>query len=297
MNGTTLERPDVAAYLEALRSRLSDLPAEERDDLVADVEASLLESGEPPRLSPQEFAAELREAAGLHAAAPAEARGPSVRERLAASEWIGRFRSLACEVAPMWWLARAYVAGAVISLLVGFGWPVGTGVHRDAASVGGTLAVLLLALTLSVWLGLRSRRHSRTARIVIALDVALALALVPIAVHSISMVRPQTIFEPVAQAVPGLVVDGVPIRNVYPHDREGQLLLDVFLYDEFSRPIQVLSGPEDTSRRVLFGTDGTPYYNSFPIRYFEPGTNEVARPRLAPPIAFPRIQTPELPAK
>ena len=65
MNGTTLERPDVAAYLDAVRSRLADLPAEERDDLVADVEASLLESGEPPTLSPEEFATELREAAGL----------------------------------------------------------------------------------------------------------------------------------------------------------------------------------------------------------------------------------------
>ena len=70
MNGTTLERPDVAAYLDAVRSRLADLPTEERDDLVADVEASLLESGEPPLLSPEEFAAELRDAAGLSPEAP-----------------------------------------------------------------------------------------------------------------------------------------------------------------------------------------------------------------------------------
>ncbi|MEO5576349.1 MAG: hypothetical protein ABIR67_04420 [Gaiellaceae bacterium] len=65
MNGTTLEQPDVAVYLDAVRAKLADLPAEERDDLVADVGASLLESGQPPALSPQEFAAELREAAGL----------------------------------------------------------------------------------------------------------------------------------------------------------------------------------------------------------------------------------------
>lgn len=297
MNATTLERPDVRAYLDAVRAQLADLPADERDDLVTDLEASVIETGEPPALSPQDFASELREAAGLHAPAPERRAVPSVRERLAASERVAAISSRARELAPMWWLVRAYVAAAAFSLAVGFEWPVGTGVHRDAVTAAGTLAALLAALVVSVWLGLRSRRHRGTARASIALDVVLALALVPIAVHSISMVRPQTIFEPVEQTVPGLAVDGVPIRNVYPYDRDGRLLLDVLLYDEFSRPIQVLSGPEDSSRRILFASNGTPIYNSFPIRYFEPGTNEVARPRLAPPIQVPEIKTPELPAK
>ena len=296
MNATTLERPDVRAYLDAVRSELADLPADERDDLVADLEASVMETGEPPALPPHEFASELREAAGLHPPVAERRAVPTLRERLAASARLASLRAHARELAPMWWLVRAYVAAAGVSLVIGFGWPVGTGVHRDAATTLGTLAVLLAALALSVWLGLRGRRDSRTARAALGLDVVLALALVPIAVHSISMLRPQTIFEPVPQAQPGLAVDGVPIRNVYPYDREGRLLLDVLLYDELSRPIQVLSGPEDTSRRILFAADGTPVYNSFPIRYFEPGTNEVARPRLAPPIRVPEIETPPLPA-
>jgi hypothetical protein len=297
VNTTTLERPDVRAYLDAVRSCLADLPAEERDDLVADLEASLIETGEAPALPPQEFASELREAAGLHAPAGAERPGPTLHERLAASERLAMIRTHAGELAPMWWLVRAYVAAAGFSLAVGFGWPVGTGVHRDAATAVGTLGVLLAALAVSVWLGLRSRRRPRTARAAIAVDVVLALALVPIAVHSISILRPQTIFESVGQPVQGLALDGVPIRNVYPYDRDGRLLLDVLLYDEFSRPIQVLSAPEDTSRRILFAADGTPVYNSFPVRYFEPGTNVVARPRLAPPVQIPEIETPELPAK
>lgn len=68
--------------------------------------------------------------------------------------------------------------------------------------------------------------------------------------------------------------------------------------DQSGRPIDVLSGPEDTSRRVLAAGNGTQIFNSFPIRYFEPGTTEVAQPGLAPPIVVPQVETPplELPA-
>ncbi|MBA3384937.1 MAG: hypothetical protein H0T20_09840 [Actinobacteria bacterium] len=102
MTGTTLERPDVAAYLDAVRSRLRDPPAEERDDLIADVEASLLESGGPPRLSSQDFAAELREAAGLSPEGPVTERRSSLLETIRvclsterASSWLRMARELA----------------------------------------------------------------------------------------------------------------------------------------------------------------------------------------------------------
>ena len=71
MSSGTLSH-DVKAYLDAVRTRLDDLPAEERDDLLADVEPSLLDSaGESDvpverRLGPPDsFADELRAAAGL----------------------------------------------------------------------------------------------------------------------------------------------------------------------------------------------------------------------------------------
>jgi uncharacterized membrane protein len=62
----TAATADVAAYLAAVRSSLRDLPEAERDDLVAEVEASLVESaGEGGSIAarlgpPEEFAAELR---------------------------------------------------------------------------------------------------------------------------------------------------------------------------------------------------------------------------------------------
>ena len=42
------------------------------------------------------------------------------------------------------------------------------------------------------------------------------------------------------------------------------------------------------------GKDGQPIYNSFPIRYFEPGTRTVAHPDASPPVHVPRIATPNL---
>lgn len=298
MNGTTLERPEVAAYLDAVRSRLADLPAEERDDLVADVEASLIESGEAPRLSPQEFAAELREAAGLAPEASPSAQ-PSFLESLRAwlaSERASSWRATARELAPIWWLVRAYVAVAVIALAVGWGWPVGSGTSGNSISFGQSVVALILAAAMSIWLGLRGRRSPVPyRRVAVVANAGLALALVPVALHSLdrlSLRHPAPIVVP--EQLPGLALDGVQIRNLYPYSREGALLFDVLIYDELGRPVSITSGPDDTLRRVLTGANGEAILNSFPIRYYDPGTKTVARPGLAPPITVPEVVTPPL---
>ncbi|MBA3384939.1 MAG: hypothetical protein H0T20_09850 [Actinobacteria bacterium] len=92
----------------------------------------------------------------------------------------------------------------------------------------------------------------------------------------------------------GLAVDGVPIRDVYPYSRNGTLLFDILHFDENGNPVNILSGADDTSRRILADENGMQYFNSFPIRYFDPGTKTVGRPRLAPPIRLPSIVTPPL---
>jgi hypothetical protein len=85
--------PNVEGYLAALRAELSDLAPEERDDLLAEVEPSLLEAaadGDEPiagRLgAPADFAADLRASAGLPPAPPrARPSGLLVRIRELAS--------------------------------------------------------------------------------------------------------------------------------------------------------------------------------------------------------------------
>ena len=40
---------------------------------------------------------------------------------------------------------------------------------------------------------------------------------------------------------------------------------------------------------------GKQILNAYPIRYFDPGTGEVAHPGAAPRVQIPRIATPPLP--
>ena len=86
----------------------------------------------------------------------------------------------------------------------------------------------------------------------------------------------------------------MPIRNIYAYSRGGTPLFDVLFFDESGQPLSGFCGRDDTFRRVLANEDGTEILNSFPIRYFEPGTRMVAQPRLAPPITMPKVVTPPL---
>jgi hypothetical protein len=296
VNGTTLERPDVAAYLDAVRARLSDLPAEERDDLVADVEASLLESGEPPTLSPDEFAAELREAAGLNSAEP-----PGRGALATLQSWLStaRARSLrrtATELAPIWWLARAHVVVVLVALASGQGWPVGSGTSNAAVSVETSAFVVLVTAAVSIWLGVRGRRRAPARRrLGLVANVALALTVLPVAAYSLDQLSDGpyvTYFA--AEPVPGLANNGQAVRNLYPYSRDGRLLHDVLLYDERGLPVPIMIGFDDPLRRVLERPDGRQVRNSYPIRYYEPGTKWVARPNLAPGVDVPEIVTPPL---
>ena len=193
----------------------------------------------------------------------------------------------------MWWLVRAFVAVAVLEELVN-GNPVGAETG-GAVSLDWTVVALVAASAISIWLGLRGRRgHGPGRRVRLAVNVALALALLPAAVVTLERLESGSTSYVYSEPVSGLALDGVPIRNVYPYDREGTLLFDVLLYDESGKAIDVYSGPDDLARRVLVDSTGTQLFNSFPVRYFEPGTTTVARPELAPSVAIPDVVTPPL---
>ncbi len=291
MNGTTLERPDVTAYLVAVRAELSDLPSEERDDLIADVEASLLDSGEAPALSPAAFAAELREAAGIERSASAAEQAPSLLE--SARAWLGSSRGLAVraavrELAPIWWVVRGAVVAGVVVFVAGWAWTL---------TVQGAALATLVAVAASVWLGLRGRRlPARRRPFALAANLALAVVLLPVAAASTGVLdsRTGTYTAAFPEPVPGLAVDGNPVENIYAYDRNGRVLYDVRLYDENGLPLDVRTGDEDPLRRVLVDDEGTRLFNSFPIRYFEAGTIAVAQPGLGPEVDVAKVATPPL---
>ena len=311
MTASMMLPPEVAAYRDMVREALRDLPAHERDDLLAEVEASLLDTaseGMPiaERLGPPDaFAAELRAAAGLQPAAPAaEQRSAGLLEelrttavRLAAHPRVGALRRLAGELAPIWWLARAYVAVALVASVAANRWV--EPATSSSARPGGpttTLLVLAAAAALSIAVGLRSRTAGLgLRRVTAAANVVLALVAVPLGMHLLESPPTRVAYVAVPQAAgTGLLYDGTPVRNLYPYSRDGRLLHDVLLYDGHGRPIEIGRGEHDPARRVLRARDGAEIFHSFPIRYFAAGTNVVTHPNAAPSVTVPQIETPPL---
>ena len=320
MTAGTAPPSEVDAYLAGVRDALADLPAEERDDLVAEVEASLVEAaaeGGPiaARLGPpEEFAAELRAAAGLHETAERPVRPDSrllvrVRElgdRVGGDPRVTALVRLGRELAPIWWVARAYFAVGALAYAVESEWSTRYPVLprlRDSGELG--FLAIALAVLVSVWLGLRARRHGTPfPRLAALLNAVLVLAAVP----TIDQVTNTTghdallaaAYSPVPQPAvpPGLWNDGVQVDNIYPFSRDGKLLHDVLLYDGAGVPIEIASTRgEDPNRRWVVTNGNKPLFNVFPIRYYEPGTRRVERPNAKPYVELPLVLTPPLPAE
>jgi hypothetical protein len=284
MNAGTVPE-DVKAYLSAVRARLDDLPVDERDDLLADVEPSILDSAEESdapvelRLGPPEsFADELRAAAGLPPRAqPGAAAGPTLRDRYAA--WAARpAPRWARELAPLWWVLRGLVAVGLFDLF-----------YDRSALADDDYAVALavaaaLAVIVSVALGLRRPRRNA---LLAGVNLVLAFAAPVVLVSAVADVRAGLFDGEVMLVMPtepmaGFAHDGRSIQNVYAFDRQGRLLQDVRLYDQEGRPLNV-EGAQDPNRRAVRTRSGELVFNAFPIRYFEPHTRRVAEPAAGAP--------------
>jgi hypothetical protein len=317
---------EVEKYVAAVRRALADLPSAERDDLLVEVEASLLaatEEGAGPvdvRLgAPEQFAAELRAAAGLHEPAPPVRREGDLVRRLRAVG--GRFlahpgviavRRLGRELAPIWWVLRAYLAVGAIAYAVDSSWSLRLPIVPQFGSAKTGLAVIGFAVVVSVWLGLELRRQgSPMPRLAAVVNTALLLAAIPVIAQVTNTSSLDSLVAranaPAPQPSSDLLYEGVRVENIYPYSRAGKLLHDVLLYDQDGRPIDVANRAFDPNRRVVvasvsrpFISDGEvrlnrPLFNTFPIRYYEPGTKRVARPNAAPDVRPPHISTPPLP--
>ncbi|MFL5884802.1 MAG: HAAS signaling domain-containing protein [Thermoleophilaceae bacterium] len=298
MSSTTDARPEVATYLTAVRETLSDLPPAERDDLLAEVESSLQEAAdEGGRLharlgSPEEFALELRSAAGLHERARSPRRAAIMRAagRFAGDPRLAAARRLATQLAPIWWLARAYLAVAGAAAVTHSGWSTRFPAVPRFGSAAAGVAAILVAAAASVALGLRAR-DARLRRGAIALNVVCVVLAVPVVEHlGKGTLPPPTIVTVSAPyAVPGLLYNGQALHNIYPYTLRGKLLHDVLLYDEFGHPIDLGAGVTDPNRRVLTTSTNTQVLNSFPIRYYDPGTIRVTHPNAGPAVHVPHV--------
>jgi uncharacterized membrane protein len=305
--------PGVEAYLAAVRATLSDLPPAERDDLLVEVESSLREAADDTGSigaqlgSPEEFAAELRSAAGLHESSAATPQ-PTIKEtfeRLLADPRVAALRRLGIELAPVWWVARGYLVVATLATVMSTSWSsrypfvprfgsAELGTYPIFPRFGGAevgLALIVLAVAVSVRFGLKWRDEgSSSRRAAVAFNLVCVALVLPVAAQLGDGTRASTnvvvVQEPVAQ--PGLLYNGSPIQNIYPYSLDGKLLHDVLLYDGAGAPIEIGAAFQDPNRRVLTTSTNASIFNSFPIRYYEPGTSHVAHPNASPTILPPR---------
>jgi hypothetical protein len=168
------------------------------------------------------------------------------------------------------------------------------------------LVIFGAAVAGSIAVGLRERGRVRPApRALVLANLVLAVATVPAAAHLATAgsssgfvgAAPIALAVPSPKAPPGVVSDGVPVLNIYPYTRDGRLLHDVLLYDQNGQPLDVKPDDTDPTRRVLSATGGQRIFDSFPIRYFEPGTTRVANPNAAPPLVGPSLFSPPAPSR
>jgi hypothetical protein len=242
---------DVGTYVAAVRARLDDLAPEEVEELTGGLEADLAEAlagfDETPRQrfgDPAAYADELRAAADLPPRAePAPdglgaTLGRARRDLVAAVDlnlealqrlpWFVAVRDYLVILRPAWWVLRAWLAVAVLRVVLNAG---------ETGLVGGfpQLVLLVLAIVASVAIGRRSPPRSELARGLLVFGNVVAVLALPVVLSNFS--EPRTEYYP--DAGRGLWMDGQPVQNVVPYDSQGRPLQDVQLYDDQGRPLQI----------------------------------------------------------
>lgn len=303
--------PSKIRYLEGVRAELSDLSAEEREEVVVDLEAHLSELDddrvEAELGAPAVFADEFRRSAGLdHRSSGGVGAWSAGAQRLsryltesagwstAVTRW-GAFR-------PTWiwirgWLVVAIVAGSVESHpFQNFPIP----------DLGGQTLVGLMAVAGATWLShwldssTRGWRSMGSALFSAVAGLALFLAVT----MPLTLTRPSAFVEvdPAASIYQLTAPGGSPVENIYAFDLDGSPL-EVLLFDQDGRPLRSLPvhvyeeaelHPADTelptdSGAVRFRRDsfGRIIPNLYPLELLHYDQNGQLTERTPPSLGFP----------
>jgi len=295
---------DVTAYAAAVRRALADLGPDQVEELTDGLEANLADAladewhvghGADPVAQfggAEQYAAELRTAAGLAPAGPdgrqsrlaalrhpLRAAGRAGARRLTqarATRWWPAVEDFGVALRPAWWVLRGWMAYQLVALWV-FRTPPSYLPETLWAAV--VLAALLVA---SVQWG-RGRWAVRGGwrTVLLTVSALTAVAALPMAVwlHAAST---QYVYVdmggPVAPAPQdGVVVDGIAVSNLFVYDAEGNPLRDVQIYDDRGRPVRTtldegqapwaLPGVNETWSFVpATDGDGRALWNVYPLR-------------------------------
>jgi hypothetical protein len=293
VNTSTDLRPEVTAFLARVRERLTDLPEDERDELLdgleADLSEQLAEGGTLPDAAA--YAAELRTAAGL----------PGVRRARLAPVPLGslldrarkRFATvtdhdsasrqawaLLQALRPAWWVLRAWIAVTLIDQSVGPWEFVSLWPTLGAPFVGPlVLGVAVVVSTLiglgRLWPGSGPDRSTAARLVLLGLNVLAVVA--PLTFNGDG--SQQYFYSNAARAVPVRIHSDQPsrlqsgrdvVRNIYAYDMSGQPLRGVQLFDQEGRPVAVApqsSMGRGKQREVTcpWFNGTTPLFNVYPL--------------------------------
>lgn len=252
---------EVREYLAAVSRELADLPADERDDLLEDLDSHLHEviaEGEgslEQRLGPPaQYAAELRASAGLSSSdrltasalhrAVSSLSASSIWRRTAEHPWTRATLAFLPQLRPAWWIVRAWLAVGIIAGVYrqrGFNNTSITDIYHDSGLWPGGyghryigIALLLVAIPISIQLGRRSL-HGSARWLVVAGNVVAVALLWP----ALSGLTTQTYIVDSGQSVPadGVYNNGNQVTNIYPYDAQGNALDHVRLFDQDGQPL------------------------------------------------------------
>ena len=220
--------PEGEAFLAQVRDELADLPPDERDELLEDIESHLAEvAGEgevalAARLgSAEDFAQELRNSAGLppRPAVRAPSRLEAGRERVARALRRGESAWTHVDARLVWQLARGWLLAVALAFVVNrFGDSYAWGYAHawlPHPRVRGDGAALILAgiVVVSVLLGRRAAA-GKTVRLDRLATVVALVAIVPAAWHMDSPPRsPYYSSQPVQTTVEYAPMPGLRIQR------------------------------------------------------------------------------------
>lgn len=257
---TLVEAPGPVQYVSAVRRALVDLGPSEIEELTGGLEADLVEALAESRATPEEmfgrpedYAAELRAAAGLPARSdpsdrPLRRRLPSLgirRRGAVAGKWLDEqsfgpdVRAFGVTCLPLWWVVRGYVLYQFLQIMTGV---------ETLLPYGFAGWMLCLALMVaSIELGRRdwARGHRIRTRLVKSVNLVVAVVAffgfsgLLLFSPSQALYGTATSVEYVdSPATEGVTNNGQLVKNIFPYDAEGNLLENVQLFDDQGRMLE-----------------------------------------------------------
>lgn len=253
---TSVAGTEVRRYLEAIRTHLQDLPPDERDELLEDLEEHLLEVAAEEdgtleqRLGPPAtYAEELRISTGLSARGE---EGLGLAERIVHSQPVRAaavaldspqaraLRRFVREVQPGWWVLRGYLAVVVPAIITS-----GNNVRNNIPFpyLGGSPVVGAALALVAIWLSVVLGRRGRTFRGAKLLTIAGSLAVILASISTFASWHSGAYAYEGVDDGSGYEVDylhhadGTAIANICPYSSDGTLLTGVLLFDQEGRAI------------------------------------------------------------